>query len=142
LCFDACEVGVGTCAPTTGTNAPRHCVVLDATVDATGAATGDGLKAPICLEQLPPAEQNADGAVCADMGSNYIDACHDGSECDSVKTTSSPTPDNLCHKLCYKAGFTPSMSGLPDGGVVAMSCSNCVDTFGLFATNNPVGLCK
>jgi hypothetical protein len=139
-CFATCVAGIGTCPPQ-GTSR-RMCIVFDQTVDfSTFMPTGDAFKGPVC--DFIGMESIADGAECLSSdGNHYVDICHEGSECDLDKSAANPSPDKKCHPLCYKAGFTPPMTGFPDGGVPSMTCANCTDAFGLFSTPTPIGLCK
>lgn len=149
-CASTCDIGVKTCPPS-GTN-PQHCIVLNMTADGMGGMTGDLWNGAVCQGTAPAADQNADGTECAVMQGgqtdHFIDACVDGDECDSVMTTANATPDNKCHKLCYQPATTAGLDAgtvIPDGGVIAMACpggTTCKDIFGLFGTNQPIGVCE
>jgi hypothetical protein len=147
-CFELCGVGVNTCTPDNGT--ARHCIVDDETHMLDGTPTTDTWKGPVCFDAIdtttnPPLI--ADGADClySPVGGkqdHYPDVCVAGEEC-WVKQFDA-NADQKCHKLCYQGGAMPDLGFMAsDGGMFATGCTTgtCTDTFKLFGTMWPIGLC-
>jgi hypothetical protein len=152
VCRQGCDIGVGTC-PDVSTYV-QNCYFVDETLDTMMMPTGDKLKQPICVIDVPvgtPAAFIADGAECLDpaTSNHYYDICLPGSQCESVFTMAGVTADNKCHKLCYLGSFTPPDMGalFKDGGIDGAcpggtTCTDVFGTTGIAAPGMPVGLCK
>jgi len=156
VCRQGCDIGVGTCPNVGGFQ--QSCYFTDESIDNMNMPTGDKLKQPTCVIDVPvgtPPAFIADGAECLDPDtmSHYFDICLPGSQCETYTTVSGAMPDNKCHKLCYLGNFTPPDMGplFADGGIDG-TCPNgpggpmtCTDVFGAAgatAPSMPVGLCK
>ena len=116
-------------------------------------ATGDALKQPICIIDVPvgmPAAFIPDGSECKDPASSmdFFDICAPGSQCELGMISGGGMGDSKCHKLCYLGSFSPpDMGALPFDGGIAGPCpggTTCTDVFGTAsatAPDMPVGLC-
>jgi hypothetical protein len=151
VCRQGCDIGVGTC-PKYGTD-DQNCYLIDETIDSNNMPTGDALKQPICIVDVPvgsPPAFIADGAECLDpmSGNHFFDICEPGSQCEISMTSSGGMPDNKCHRLCYLGSFMPPDMGalFADGGIAGAcpSGTTCTDVFGTASATPPgmpVGLC-
>ncbi len=137
FCTEGCVAGAGSCPVQNGL--ARQCVVYNQTgsVDLQGNPTGDKFHGAVCIDNY---SSNAVGSEClyTDPAGNvhdYIDACADGAECYITAFTGG---DNKCRQMCYPPGegqIDAAANACPSG-------TFCSDVFGLFATANPIGLCK
>jgi hypothetical protein len=133
ICQEGCTVAPDTCANDVG--GARACVVVDRTLDAKGAPTGDGFKGTVCVSVVSNPGPVADGAECLYPSTDgtlahFSDVCARGDECYLQGPPGqgfSTSGDNKCHRLC-----APGSCAAPD---------TCRDAFGLLASANPVGLC-
>jgi hypothetical protein len=144
VCRQSCDIGSSQCPGLGGFQ--QSCYFVDETIDMMNAPTGDKLKQPLCVPDVPvgsPAKFIADGVECLEPDSmmHYFDICQPGSQCETYTLVSGATPDNKCHRLCYLGSF---MLGPPDAGV-AVTCpsgQSCTDIFATTGSTLPVGLCK
>jgi hypothetical protein len=143
VCRQGCDIGSSQCPSLGGFQ--QSCYFADESIDAMNQPTGDKLKQPICLPDVPvgsPPSFIPDGAECLDPDSmmHYFDICLPGSQCETYTLAAGATPDNRCHRLCYLGSFMRDL----DGGV-AVTCpagQTCHDSFGTTGSALPVGLCK
>jgi len=151
-CRQGCDIGVGTC-PAVGGFA-QSCYFVDESIDMMNMPTGDKLKMPICVIDVPvgtPAAFIADGVECLDPDTNmhFFDICVPGSQCETYTTVAGAMPDNKCHKLCYLGNFSPPDMGplFADGGIDGtcpggQTCTDIFNAAGATPPSMPVGLCK
>ncbi len=126
-CRAQCDIGTGTCS------GQRHCVFVDATVDAqSGMPTGDKFKGGICSGSQT---NFMVGASCVVANQYFPYNCSDGAECYYTVPNVAPNGDYVCHQLCYLPGGGPVPDGgvaIPMNGMVAGPCpkgKTCTDVY-------------
>jgi hypothetical protein len=151
VCRQGCDIGTSQCPSLNYSSMifQQSCYFVDESIDMMNQPTGDALKQPICVIDVPvgsPSKFIADGAECLDpnSGQHYFDICQPGSQCEVYTLAVGAAPDNKCHKLCYLGSLMLRDLGAPDGGA-ALTCpvgQSCTDVFGTAGSSLPVGLCK